>query len=665
MHSTAPVAQQRRLAGPCAHAVGSPARAALPSAPRRRPLRCSAIKDDSSAQEQPSLRDRAATLLTGLAASAVAFSAGSTQAVEAATAAPAAQAGAAKPPMPDIPAATRSNADLQAELERRNATELSRFSGQLTTAQSSAIKGVEELQKRNAENLKAFVSELEASKAAAVKSVEELQKRVAAEHATMLQLQTELRAAKAMLDNSQKEVDKEKGLLVAAKEAAQAARKEASEAAAAARTAELALRGQAGMETLKSPLGLAAASGWTLAAIVALAKQRSPDGIDWSKVEGKDDILKAMEQARQDSDALRRESDALKRDLSTMQNTVTQLTKQLEQERNQRDTLRETILLLESEVSSMEQRMNSAKTEAQALKKKLDDVNVPTPTSKRPSLNEILTGQAAAAAKSQHSGSTSSYGSSGSSSYGSSSSPYTSNGTSSTSSYSGLGLGSSSGSSSGSSGSSSGAYSSSSSSSLGSKYDVAAAAKALGSSGRAVRVKFTLQMELPFGQSLKLVGSHPALGAWDENRGLPMTWGDGHVWTGEVPLPIGTAVEFKAVKVVGGAGAYSEWEGGSNHVLLIPDSTTTSSLAVRVEWGAGTAVLDDTGRKKEEHGKVLATAGAIGSSSASGSSSSAAKSSSGPSSSSSSSNPSTSSSTSGAGASKRSGGSNKWRGLLG
>lgn len=38
------------------------------------------------------------------------------------------------------------------------------------------------------------------------------------------------------------------------------------------------------------------------------------------------------------------------------------------------DTLRETILLLESEVSSMEQRMNSAKTEAQALKKKLDDV---------------------------------------------------------------------------------------------------------------------------------------------------------------------------------------------------------------------------------------------------------------------------------------------------
>lgn len=565
--------------------------------------------------------------------------------------------------MPDIPMSNRSNADLQAELERRNASELSRFSGELSTAQTSAIKSVEELQKRNADNLKKFVSELEVSRAAAVKSVDELQKRVAAEHATMLQLQTELRAAKAMLDNSQKEVDKEKGLLVAAKEAAQAARKEAAEAAAAARTAELALRGQAGMETLKSPLGLAAASGWTLAAVVALAKQRSPaDEIDWSKVEGKDEILAAMEQARQDGDSLRRESDALKRDLSTMQNTVTQLTKQLEQERTQRDTLRETILLLEGEVSSMEQRMNSAKTEAAALKKKLDNVDVPT--TKRPSLNDILTGQAAAAAKAQHSGSASSLTSS-SSSYSPSSSPssYTSssrssNGTSSTSPYSSstVGMGSS------GSGSTSSGSSTFSGSSLNGKYDVAAAAKALGSSGRAVRVKFTLQKELPFGQSLKLVGSHPALGAWDETRGLPMTWGDGHVWTGEVPLPIGTAVEFKAVKVVGGADAYSEWEGGSNHVLLIPDSTTTSSLAVRVEWGAGTAVLDEAGRKKEEHGKVLATAGAIASSasaSASAAGASSSSSSSSPSKTTSSSSPS-----SGAGSSKRSS-SNKWRGLLG
>lgn len=42
----------------------------------------------------------------------------------------------------------------------------------------------------------------------------------------------------------------------------------------------------------------------------------------------------------------------------------------------------------------------------------------------------------------------------------------------------------------------------------------AAASSGLTGSGKPVRVTFTLQQELPFGQSLKLVGSHPALGEW-------------------------------------------------------------------------------------------------------------------------------------------------------
>ena len=138
-----------------------------------------------------------------------------------------------------------------------------------------------------------------------MQNVETLQKRVAAEHAAMLQLQAELRSAKAQLSDSQVgllggggplvwasaaacgrpaapavpcvspparmslashitqspppplpsraqvQVEKEKGLLVAAKDAALAAKKEAAEAAAAAHAAELALRGQAGLETLK------------------------------------------------------------------------------------------------------------------------------------------------------------------------------------------------------------------------------------------------------------------------------------------------------------------------------------------------------------------------------------------------------------------------------
>jgi predicted nucleic acid-binding Zn-ribbon protein len=54
-------------------------------------------------------------------------------------------------------------------------------------------------------------------------------------------------------------------------------------------------------------------------------------------VEGKDEILAAMEVARTDSEALRRESEALKWELTSMQTTVGQLTKQLDAERSQRE----------------------------------------------------------------------------------------------------------------------------------------------------------------------------------------------------------------------------------------------------------------------------------------------------------------------------------------
>ncbi len=66
-----------------------------------------------------------------------------------------------------------------------------------------------------------------------------------------------------------------------------------------------------------------------------------------------------------------------------------------------------------------------------------------------------------------------------------------------------------------------------------------------GHAGTAVHVRVTLQKELPFGQSLKLVGSDPALGGWDESKGLQMVWGDGHVWSADVPLPPGAILEFK------------------------------------------------------------------------------------------------------------------------
>lgn len=126
------------------------------------------------------------------------------------------------------------------------------------------------------------------------------------------------------------------------------------------------------------------------------------------------------------------------------------------------------------------------------------------------------------------------------------------------------------------------------------------------SSGDAVRVRFSTQRKVKFGEVLRLVGSHPTLGNWKVGsqhaaldlwqQGLPcgiaglaceecaplcaaypaeipaclgiswprctcsattvacrqvdkapwMAWEDGHVWSAEVSLPPGTTVEFKA-----------------------------------------------------------------------------------------------------------------------
>jgi hypothetical protein len=84
--------------------------------------------------------------------------------------------------------------------------------------------------------------------------------------------------------------------------------------------------------------------------------------IDWSNIEGKDDILRAVEQQREEADNLRRqlaaaqrgqgeseavrqkvaameaakaEAEALRRDLSAVKGNAKQLSTQLEQERGQ------------------------------------------------------------------------------------------------------------------------------------------------------------------------------------------------------------------------------------------------------------------------------------------------------------------------------------------
>ncbi len=44
---------------------------------------------------------------------------------------------------------------------------------------------------------------------------------------------------------------------------------------------------------------------------------------------------------------------------------------------------------------------------------------------------------------------------------------------------------------------------------------------------------------------LRLVGNVLELGAWDVEKGLPLTWSDGNVWSVTAYVPVDVQLEFK------------------------------------------------------------------------------------------------------------------------
>lgn len=57
----------------------------------------------------------------------------------------------------------------------------------------------------------------------------------------------------------------------------------------------------------------------------------------------------------------------------------------------------------------------------------------------------------------------------------------------------------------------------------------------------------TPPLQVNFGQEVKLVGSHEALGAWQLDKAVAATWSEGHQWSASVELPAGAQLEFKFV----------------------------------------------------------------------------------------------------------------------
>lgn len=91
-------------------------------------------------------------------------------------------------------------------------------------------------------------------------------------------------------------------------------------------------------------------------------------------------------------------------------------------------------------------------------------------------------------------------------------------------------------------------------------------------------VRFEAVVDTAWGESARLVGDHPALGAWDPARGVPMDPAAWPVWSAHVELPAGETVRFKVVRVA--ADGAVTWPAGPDATFTVP---STGAAVARVE----------------------------------------------------------------------------------
>ncbi|QDZ20280.1 starch-binding protein [Chloropicon primus] len=86
---------------------------------------------------------------------------------------------------------------------------------------------------------------------------------------------------------------------------------------------------------------------------------------------------------------------------------------------------------------------------------------------------------------------------------------------------------------------------------------------------KSAKVKFQVQYRTEMGQTVRVVGSSPELGAWDVAKAPQLKWqsSDG-LWACDVSLPCGQIYEYKYV-VCNGDGVALQWQQGNNALLAV------------------------------------------------------------------------------------------------
>ena len=99
---------------------------------------------------------------------------------------------------------------------------------------------------------------------------------------------------------------------------------------------------------------------------------------------------------------------------------------------------------------------------------------------------------------------------------------------------------------------------------------------------------FKVTSQLNPGESLSLVGSVAELGAWSAEKGVPMTWSEGNVWTAYVDADAASASAS-----ISSSSSESDATGAAAGAAATPSTTSSSSSSViefklvRVNEGSG------------------------------------------------------------------------------
>ncbi|VVA32114.1 PREDICTED: alpha-amylase [Prunus dulcis] len=95
-----------------------------------------------------------------------------------------------------------------------------------------------------------------------------------------------------------------------------------------------------------------------------------------------------------------------------------------------------------------------------------------------------------------------------------------------------------------------------------------------------VHVQFQLHKECNFGESFLLVGNEPIMGEWNPASAIPLNWSDGNIWTVELDMPVGIAVQYKFIlkKITGDL----SWQPGPDRILHTWN--TKNNIAIAEDW---------------------------------------------------------------------------------